>query len=458
VESGVLKPEEIKTEMFLLPAALPGEKEGTFTNTHRLVQWHDKVVEPPGDCRSDLWFMFHLGRRLKALYAGSIDPKDAPIQQVTWQYPTIGPNQDPSAEAVLKEINGYTWPDRKQPSSPKEIQEDGSTACGCWIYCGTYPKPIPLFGYALFRQDGETPAWHAINGSAGCLTVFAGAYLAVIQSDMKRMLAYTTICALGMFFMALGIGRPEAITAAVVYLAAHAFYKCGLFMTAGILDHQTGTRRADRLGGLARLLPFTAAAGGLLFLSGSGLPPALGYIGKEIFYRSLLEGFKSPTDYLFAGGIFLAAIVFTIAAGVVGIKPFFGPKIHPGKAPQEAAASLWSIPMLLGISGIAIGLFPGLIENRFVSPAAFSVLRRHAEPDLSLWHGLNLPAIIGFSALVLGGMFLLRWEKIRNAASRMDLLPRPQALRPHSCCLPLRSGSWSLRFLSGPRPSSSFCS
>jgi formate dehydrogenase major subunit len=136
---GELRPEDIKTEIFLLPAALPGEKEGTFTNTHRLIQWHDKVVEPPGDSRSDLWFVYHLGRRLRELYAESTDPKDEALKALTWDYPTIGPVQDCSAEAVLKEINGYTWPQRDQIASFANLKDDGSTACGCWIYTGVYP-------------------------------------------------------------------------------------------------------------------------------------------------------------------------------------------------------------------------------------------------------------------------------------------------------------------------------
>ena len=140
VISGELSPSQIKTEIFLLPAALPGEKDGTFTNTHRLVQWHDKVVAPPADCRSDLWFVYHLGKRLKALYAGSPDRRDDPIRHLTWDYPEMGPYNDPSAEAVLKEINGYTWPERRQLQSPKELKDDGSTACGVWIYTGVFPK------------------------------------------------------------------------------------------------------------------------------------------------------------------------------------------------------------------------------------------------------------------------------------------------------------------------------
>ena len=139
VERGELRPEDIKTEIFLLPAALPGEKEGSFTNTHRLIQWHDKVVEPPGDVRSDLWFVYHLGKRLKALYADSSDPRDDPIKNLTWDYPEIGPLQEPSADVILKEVNGYTWPERNQLSSFSELKDDGSTACGCWIYTGVYP-------------------------------------------------------------------------------------------------------------------------------------------------------------------------------------------------------------------------------------------------------------------------------------------------------------------------------
>jgi formate dehydrogenase major subunit len=140
VARGELRTADIRTEVFLLPAALPGEKDGTFTNTHRLIQWHDKVVEPPGDCRSDAWFYFHLGRRLKALYADSPAPRDAPIRALRWDYPTEGPLDEPSVDAILREINGYTWPDRTQIADFKDLRDDGSTACGCWIYTGVYPS------------------------------------------------------------------------------------------------------------------------------------------------------------------------------------------------------------------------------------------------------------------------------------------------------------------------------
>lgn len=140
VRKGEVRPEEIGTEMFFLPAAMPGEKDGTVTNTSRLVQWHDVVCEAPGDSRSDLWFMVHLGRRLKELYRDSTDPKDRAIQALTWDYELRGARQEPDAEAVLREINGWTVADGKQVPDYRQLKDDGSTACGGWMYCGIFPE------------------------------------------------------------------------------------------------------------------------------------------------------------------------------------------------------------------------------------------------------------------------------------------------------------------------------
>ena len=141
VEDGEIAPENIATEVFLMPGALAGEKAGSFTNTHRLVQWHDKVVEPPGDARSESWFTYQLGRRLKTLYSASRNPKDAAIQALTWDYPVADDRGEPDVEAVLREMNGYTVGDGKQLGSFQELKDDGSTACGAWLYCGVFPQP-----------------------------------------------------------------------------------------------------------------------------------------------------------------------------------------------------------------------------------------------------------------------------------------------------------------------------
>ena len=131
-------PEQCATEVFFLPAASHAEKDGTFTNTQRLLQWHHKSVEPPGDARSDLHFMYDLGLRLRRLYAGSTDPKDRPLLDLTWDYPVVGAHSEPDAEAVLREINGYHVASGKVVDSFADLKDDGTTACGCWIYSGVF--------------------------------------------------------------------------------------------------------------------------------------------------------------------------------------------------------------------------------------------------------------------------------------------------------------------------------
>jgi formate dehydrogenase major subunit len=139
VESGEIRPEECPTEVFFMPAATHLEKDGSFTNTQRLLQWHYKAVEPKEDCRSELWFYFHLGKKIKEKLKSSQDPRDLPIQDLTWAYSTSGQIEEPSAEAVLSEING--WDNKGQAlASYKLLKADGTTACGCWIYCGVFAE------------------------------------------------------------------------------------------------------------------------------------------------------------------------------------------------------------------------------------------------------------------------------------------------------------------------------
>ena len=140
LETGELRTEDIGTEVFFLPAAAHTEKDGTFTNTQRLLQWHHKAVEPPGDCRSDLWFYFELGRRIQARLAGSTDPRDRAVLDLTWDYP-VDSRGEPSADAVLREING-TGPDGAALGAYTQLKPDGSTSCGCWIYCGVYADEV----------------------------------------------------------------------------------------------------------------------------------------------------------------------------------------------------------------------------------------------------------------------------------------------------------------------------
>jgi len=157
IETGKVRPEEIGTEVFFLPAAAHTEKEGSFTNTQRLLQWHRKALEPPGDCRSDLWFYFHLGRILRRKLQSSTDPKDQPVKDLAWEYPVEGPHAEPSAEAVIREVGGYDA-DGKPLAGYTALKRDGSTTYGCWIYCGVYQDGIIQ---ADRRKPGDQQTWVA---------------------------------------------------------------------------------------------------------------------------------------------------------------------------------------------------------------------------------------------------------------------------------------------------------
>jgi formate dehydrogenase major subunit len=141
IDSGEMKTEELGTEVFFFPAAAHIEKEGTFTNTQRMVQWHHKGQEPVEDQRSDLWFAYHLGRLIREKLAGSTQEMDEPILDLTWSYPTQGPHAEPSADTVLAEVSGWDS-EGELLSSYTELKSDGSTSCGCWIYCGAYAEGV----------------------------------------------------------------------------------------------------------------------------------------------------------------------------------------------------------------------------------------------------------------------------------------------------------------------------
>jgi formate dehydrogenase major subunit len=142
IESGDLVTEQIPTEIFFLPAATHTEKDGSYTNTQRLLQWHWEAIEPKGDCRSDLWFYFHLGRLIKQKLAASQEPQDELIKALRWDYPTHSQIQEPDAEAVLQEVSGWEIPSGRFHDGYAQLKADGSTLCGCWIYCGCFKDGI----------------------------------------------------------------------------------------------------------------------------------------------------------------------------------------------------------------------------------------------------------------------------------------------------------------------------
>jgi formate dehydrogenase major subunit len=160
-ESEDVRPEECATEVFFLPASTHVEKDGSFTNTQRLLQWHYKAVEPKEDCRSELWFYYHLGRMIRERLKDSQEPRDQPLQYLTWDYPTHGEHEEPSAVAVLAEINGYDLTTGKALGGYKELKDDGTTSSGCWIYCGVYADEINQAARKKphWEQNWIAPEW-----------------------------------------------------------------------------------------------------------------------------------------------------------------------------------------------------------------------------------------------------------------------------------------------------------
>jgi formate dehydrogenase major subunit len=158
IETGEVAPQDVATEVFFMPAATHVEKKGCFTNTQRLLQWREQAVEPRGDCRSELWFMYHLGRRVREKLAGSTRERDRPVLELTWDYPTEGSHDDPDAEAVLREIGGVDLKTGETLPDYLPLKDDGSTACGCWIYAGCYADDT---NQVARRKPGSEQSWVA---------------------------------------------------------------------------------------------------------------------------------------------------------------------------------------------------------------------------------------------------------------------------------------------------------
>lgn len=257
----------------------------------------------------------------------------------------------------------------------------------------------PVFGGSLW--------WHLLLTATGAVTMLVAAAMAAGQTDLKRILAYTTVSVLGTLTMLIGVGTDLAIKAAVVYLVAHACYKAALFMIAGSLEHATGTRDVRQLGGLFRVMPITAGSGILAALSMAGAPPLFGFIGKELLLKAKLD-----LEYLGVVLILVASIanVFLIAmALVVAVWPFFGRRSPAAQSAHEAPLLMLVGPLLLALTGLFVGLIPGTFDNALGSAMATAIRGRFTVMELKLWHGVSPVALtaLGISAVTLALGFAL---------------------------------------------------
>ncbi len=279
----------------------------------------------------------------------------------------------------------------------------------------TAPTPISAFLhsatmvkagiYLLARLHpilGGTAAWMGTLVIAGGITALIGAVLAVNASDLKRMLAFTTIMALGILTMFLGGKTTPALTAAMTFLVVHSLYKSSLFLAVGIIDHQTGTRMIDQLGGLLKPMPITAFATFAAALSMAGFPLFFGFIGKEIMYKGALTEDLFPVFATTAA--LLANALMTAVAGLLIIKPFLGEKRKTPVAPREAPMAMWLGPVLMGGLGLVFGIVPDWVGHWLIEPAVRAFHPSMEDIQLKLFHGINEPLLLSIATLSLGGI------------------------------------------------------
>jgi multicomponent Na+:H+ antiporter subunit A len=286
------------------------------------------------------------------------------------------------------------------------------TPVSAYLHSATMVKAGVYLLARLFPLLAGTDWWTWLIEPLAMITMLLGAFLALRKTDLKQILAYSTVSALGMLMLLLGIGSKIAVEAAMLFLLAHALYKGALFLAAGAIDHETGTRAIHLLGGLRLAMPATAAAALLAALSMAGIPPLLGFLGKELIYEATLD---APTPLLLTGVVLVTSVLFVAVALVVGYAPFFGKPLETPKHPHEAPTAMLAGPLVLGLLGLAFGLFPNLLDAALIAPAASAVLGMTVTLKLSLWHGVTPMLILSAITIAVGlGLFA-----IRNTARRM---------------------------------------
>ncbi|QCR21981.1 hydrogen gas-evolving membrane-bound hydrogenase subunit E [Pontibacter sp. SGAir0037] len=248
---------------------------------------------------------------------------------------------------------------------------------------------------------GGSDLWNYTIMAVGAVTAVVGAFLALQQLDLKAILAYTTISALGSLITLIGIGSPFALQAMLVFLLAHALYKGALFMIAGTVDHATGTRDTTKLHLLGRRMPMLSAAAVLSALSMAGILPFFGFIGKELLYEGTYEApaYAIPlTICIVFSGVAFVAVAIRLGFGI-----FFRKSGEPTTIAHQPETALWLPPLLLSLIGLLFGLLPGTSVTPLLNAAAAALIgAQQAGLDLALWHGFNTILMLTLLTIALG--------------------------------------------------------
>jgi len=304
---------------------------------------------------------------------------------------------------------------------------EAPTPVSAYLHSATMVKAGVYLIARLNHEIGGTPLWQDTVLVTGAVTMLFTATLAFRQTDLKKLLAYSTLAVLGTLVMLLGIGSELAIKAFFIYLIAHSLYKGTLFLVAGTIDHETGTRDIGKLGGLRKAMPVTAAAAALASFSMMGVIPLIGFIGKETVYKAILELDRWGLPLITAAVLANACVVMVTL--LVGFRPFWGKAGETPKQAHEAPLKMLLGPALLAVLGLLIGLFPDFFISAMLEQSARSILSEELSLKIALWHGVNLVLILSFVTLLLGGLlYTLRPATLRHSFfSALPALIKPSS-------------------------------
>lgn len=277
---------------------------------------------------------------------------------------------------------------------------EAPTPVSAYLHSATMVKAGIYLIARMNHEIGGTALWQDSLIVTGAVTMLFTAVLAFPQTDLKKLLAYSTLAVLGTLVMLLGIGTELAIKAFFIYLVAHSLYKGTLFLVAGTLDHATGTRDVRQLGGLWRVMPVTAFTALLASLSMMGVIPLVGFIGKETVYTSILE-LETWGTVLISVAVIANAFVVMVTL-LSGIRPFWGSRRPTPEHPHEAPFGMLAGPAVLAWLGLLSGLFPGVFLSPLLDQSMLSILSEQLSLKISLWHGFNLVLLLSFLTLALG--------------------------------------------------------
>ncbi|WP_415679503.1 hydrogen gas-evolving membrane-bound hydrogenase subunit E [Vibrio mytili] len=297
------------------------------------------------------------------------------------------------------------------------------TPVSAYLHSATMVKAGVYLLARLSPIYSHSDAWFFTLGTVGGVTAIWCACLALKQTDLKLMLAYSTNVALGKLVLLLGMGTESAIKAALVFILAHSFYKAALFMVVGNIDKSTGTRDITQLHGLKTVLVFSLVAGTLAALSKLGLPPFLGFVSKEYMYKSGLELTNIITVLL----LLVNAIMVAVSIAFI-YKPFFASSERSPVSTKhvEKVKGLWVPALLLSLGGVIVPLlWLDWVNSHVVIPGVVSILPNALPEAAKLWEGINPPLLLSLATLVLGGIIFAFYPSILSISQKTSFsLPR----------------------------------